>query len=90
MAAIEQESLEKTGLRSDVVTLFQGGAYHLYRAKKYTDVRLVFAPERQIAFFGGDADNLMVGRNGIFYGWRFWLFRNQTRWPSRSRKRNCH
>ena len=62
MAAIEQESLEKTGLRSDVVTLFQGGAYHLYRAKKYTDVRLVFAPERQIAFFGGDADNFEFPR----------------------------
>jgi len=62
MATIEQESLEKTGLRSDVVTLFQGGAYHLYRAKKYTDVRLVFAPERQIAFFGGDADNFEFPR----------------------------
>ena len=62
MAAIEQESLEKTGLRSDVVTLFQGGAYHLYRAKKYTDVRLVFAPEKQIAFFGGDADNFEFPR----------------------------
>ena len=62
MAAIEQESLEKTGFRSDVVTLFQGGAYHLYRSKKYTDVRLVFAPERQIAFFGGDADNFEFPR----------------------------
>jgi len=62
MAAIEQESLAKTGLRSDVVTLHQGGAYHLYRAKKYTDVRLVFAPERQIAFFGGDADNFEFPR----------------------------
>ena len=47
MAAIEKESLDKTGLRSDVVTLYQGGQYHLYRYKKYTDVRLVFAPEQR-------------------------------------------
>ena len=62
MAEIEQESLAATGLRSDVVTLYQGGRYHLYRAKKYTDVRLVFAPEQQIAFFGGDADNFEFPR----------------------------
>ena len=46
MNTIEKESLDKTGLRSDVVTLYQGGLYHLYRYKKYTDVRLVFAPEK--------------------------------------------
>lgn len=62
MSAIEEESLAKTGLRSDVVTLFRGGAYHLYRYKKYTDVRLVFAPEIGIAFFGGDADNFEYPR----------------------------
>ncbi len=62
MAAIEKESLEKTGLRSDVVTLYQGGKYHLYRLKKYTDVRLVWAPEQQIAFFGGDPDNFEYPR----------------------------
>src|SRR3954467_12940000 len=62
MAEIEKESLDKTGLRSDVVTLYQGGAYHLYRFKKYTDVRLVFAPEQQIAFFGGDPDNFEFPR----------------------------
>src|SRR5204862_4880611 len=45
MAAIEKESTDKTGLRSDVVTLYQGGKYHLYRYKKYTDVRLVMAPD---------------------------------------------
>src|SRR6516225_435050 len=56
MAKIEKESLDKTGLRSDIVTLYQGGQYHLYRYKKYTDVRLVFAPEQQIAFYGGDPD----------------------------------
>lgn len=61
-AAIEKESTEKTKLRSDVVTLYQGGAYHLYRYKKYTDVRLVFAPEHAIAFFGGDNDNFEYPR----------------------------
>jgi hypothetical protein len=62
MSAIEEESLRETGLRSDVVTLFRGGAYHLYRYKKYTDVRLVFAPELGIAFYGGDADNFEYPR----------------------------
>src|SRR5215469_3224388 len=45
MAAIEKESEDKTGLQSQVVTLYGGAQYHLYRYKKYTDVRLVFAPE---------------------------------------------
>ena len=53
---------EKTGIRADVVTLFAGGAYHLYTFKKYTDIRLVFAPEKQIAFFGGDPDNFEFPR----------------------------
>jgi hypothetical protein len=62
IATIEKESKDKTGLRSDVVTLYQGGAYHLYRYKRYDDVRLVFAPEQQIAFYGGDPDNFEYPR----------------------------
>ncbi len=62
MSEIEKESLDETGLRSDVVTLYGGARYHLYRYKKYTDVRLVWAPEAGIAFFGGDADNFEYPR----------------------------
>lgn len=62
MNAIEDEETKKTGLRSNIVTLYQGGAYHLYRFKRYTDVRLVWAPEQQIAFFGGDPDNFEFPR----------------------------
>ncbi|MGL6194932.1 MAG: S46 family peptidase [Thermoguttaceae bacterium] len=62
MNEIELKSQEETGLKSDVVTLYQGGVYHLYRYKKYDDVRLVFAPEQSIAFFGGDPDNFEYPR----------------------------
>lgn len=65
IAEVEKESLERTGLRSDVVTLWQGGAYHLYRYKRYTDVRIVFAPEQQIAFYGGDPDNFEFPRHDL-------------------------
>jgi hypothetical protein len=62
IAAIEKESKDKTGLRSDVVSLYHGGEYWLYQYKAYTDVRLVFAPEEQAAFFGGDPDNFTYPR----------------------------
>lgn len=65
MTDIEKRSLDATGLRSDVVTLYNGGQYHLYRYKKYTDVRLVFAPESGIASFGGDVDNFEYPRHGL-------------------------
>ena len=62
IADIERESTEKSGFRSDVVTLYSGGEYWLYRYKKYTDVRLVFAVEQQTAFYGGDPDNFTYPR----------------------------
>ncbi len=62
IAEIEEESNKATGLRSNVVTLYGGGRYELYRFKKYTDVRLVWAPEAGAAFFGGDADNFEYPR----------------------------
>jgi Peptidase S46 len=71
IAKIERESLDSTGLRSDVISLYQGGEYWLYRYKKYTDLRLVFAPEQQSAFFGGDPDNFTYPR----YDLDFALFR---------------
>src|ERR1043165_6162601 len=65
ISAIEAESTKATGLRSDVITLYQGGQYNLYRYKKYTDIRLVFVPEFQAAFFGGDPDNFNYPRFNI-------------------------
>jgi hypothetical protein len=65
IARIEAEATKQTGLRSDVVTLYQGGLYNLYRYKRSTDVRLVFAPEFQTAFFGGDPDNFNFPRYNL-------------------------
>ncbi len=62
MSAIEKECHEATKLRCDVVTLYAGAMYHLYRYRRYTDVRLVFAPEGDVAFFGGDPDNFTFPR----------------------------
>lgn len=62
MSEIESACNRKTGMRCDVVTLYSGGMYHLYKYKKYTDVRLVFAPEFEAAFFGGDPDNFEYPR----------------------------
>src|ERR687886_572552 len=62
VSEIETEPNKATGLRSDVITLYQGGQYNLYRYKRYTDVRLVFAHEYQIAFFGDDPYNFNFPR----------------------------
>lgn len=65
IAKIEKTSAEMTKLRSDVVNLYEGGEYWLYRYKKYTDIRLVFAPEAQAAEFGGDYDNFTYPRYAL-------------------------
>jgi Peptidase S46 len=62
MSEVEKTCSTSTGLRCDVVTFYSGQVYNLYKYKKYTDVRLVFAPEFDIAFFGGDPDNFTYPR----------------------------
>jgi hypothetical protein len=62
IAKIEDESLKQTALRSNVITLYGGAEYWLYRYKVYRDIRLVFAPQRQAAYFGGDWDNFTYPR----------------------------
>ncbi len=62
IAKLEEETKQKTGLVGQVVSLYGGGEYWLYRYKRYTDVRIVFAPEAQTAFFGGDPDNFTYPR----------------------------
>ena len=62
IARIEKECAQGDADRCDVVTLYHGGLYHLYRYRRYQDVRLVFAPEFAIAFFGGDPDNFNFPR----------------------------
>ena len=62
MSQVEKDCTTATGLRCDVVIFYSGQVYNLYKYKKYTDVRLVFAPEFGIAFFGGDPDNFTYPR----------------------------
>jgi hypothetical protein len=62
IAAIEKECSDKTGNHCAVVKLFAGERYDLYQYKRYTDIRLVFAPEFGIAFFGGNTDNFEYPR----------------------------
>jgi hypothetical protein len=61
-AKIEKACSDETKLRCDVVMLYDGSEFQLYRYRKYTDVRLVFAPEQTIAFYGGDPDNFTFPR----------------------------
>jgi Peptidase S46 len=73
MAKIEKECEDATKLRCDVVTLYAGAEFDLYRYKKYTDVRLVFSPAAQLAYFGGDPDNFNYPRYAVDFAlFRVW------------------
>jgi hypothetical protein len=65
LAKLEQEATKKSGLKTETVELYQGGEYWLYGYKTYKDIRLVCAPEEQIAFFGGDPDNFTFPRYNL-------------------------
>ncbi len=65
IARIEKECTAKTGNVCTVVRLFSGGRYDLYRYKRYTDIRLVFAPEYSAAFFGRERDSISYLRYGL-------------------------
>lgn len=71
LAKITKEIQDRTGLTAEAVTLYAGGEYWMYQYKKHTDIRLVMAPEQQIAFFGGDSDNFTYPRHNL----DFTLFR---------------
>lgn len=65
MGQIEKEAGKNTDLRCEIVALFQGGKYSLHRYKRFNDVRIVFAPEASVGFFGGDPDNFEYPRYNL-------------------------
>jgi hypothetical protein len=59
---IKEREEKNTGLKIDITSLYNGGRFSLYGYKRYNDVRLVFIPETQLGYFGGDYDNFTYPR----------------------------
>jgi Peptidase S46 len=92
-AELEQSCGSDASVRCDVVSLYQGGVYDLYRYKRYNDVRLVFAPEFSVAQFGGDPDNFNfprfdfdIGLLRAYEGDKPAASRNYLRWSANGTK----
>ncbi|MBX9924516.1 MAG: S46 family peptidase [Rhabdochlamydiaceae bacterium] len=64
-AEIQKKAFKDTGLQPEVVILYHGAKYHLYLYKRYTDVRLVMAPDSHVASMGGDIDNFEFPRYSL-------------------------
>src|SRR3989339_76203 len=62
---INEKMNKETGLVCELYSLYNGGKFSLYGYKRYTDIRLVFAPDMQIAYFGGDFDNFTYPRYNL-------------------------
>jgi hypothetical protein len=62
ISEIEKDYSEKTGLVCNVISFYNGGKYSIYGYKRFTDIRLVFAPESAVASYGGDPDNFTFPR----------------------------
>ncbi len=92
-SAIEKACQTTDTLRCEVVSLYRGGVYDLYRYQRFQDVRLVFAPEFDIAFFGGDPDNFTFPRHDLdvafvraYEGGRPARMKNWLRWSAAGAK----